>query len=101
VNGFKPAILDTLTAIVTKKPAFATLPLNVNSIVLKDLKDLQTATSAFEASLIALAPVSFPQLHSRTDTIFMRCPQADLKSQAQTISSQIDAAFVTAVAAYS
>jgi len=81
VKGFEPAILDALTAIVGKKAAFAALPINADGIVRADLKNLQTATSAFEAALIALAPT-------------------ELKDDAQAISSSIDAAFVDAVAAY-
>lgn len=58
VTAFEPTILDALKVIVTKKSSFKSLPIDVIPLVQKDLKDLQTATTAFEAALIKAAPVN-------------------------------------------
>ncbi|KAJ7152658.1 hydrophobic surface binding protein [Mycena crocata] len=82
VEGFEPTILDALTAIAAKQPAFAALPIGgIPALVLQDLQTLKTDTVAFSTALIASAP-------------------ADLKSEATTISNTISAAFDTAIAAY-
>ncbi|KAF7970485.1 hypothetical protein HWV62_45328 [Athelia sp. TMB] len=80
VKGFTPTIVDALTNIISKKPSFDAL-IVADSLVKQDLTSLNTATTAFENALLALAP-------------------ADLKSEASTLISQINAAFTKANAAY-
>lgn len=59
VQGFVPTILDALKEIVIKKPAFDGLPIGgVGALVKQDLISLNASTFAFEAALIAAAPVS-------------------------------------------
>ncbi|KAF8891481.1 hydrophobic surface binding protein A-domain-containing protein [Gymnopilus junonius] len=83
VQGFEPTILDALTAIVTKKPAFQALPIGgIPALVLQDLQNLNTSAFNFEAALIAAAP-------------------ADLVPTATSVKAAVDAAFATAIAAYS
>ncbi|KAJ7624910.1 hydrophobic surface binding protein [Roridomyces roridus] len=82
VQAVQPTILQALTAIATKKAAFAALPIaGIPALVLQDLQALNTSTVAFAASLIAAAP-------------------ADLKAKATAIESAIVSAFATAIAAY-
>ncbi|KAF5324335.1 hypothetical protein D9619_011311 [Psilocybe cf. subviscida] len=82
VTAIKPTILSALTGIVAKKAALTALPVGgIPALVKSDLASLNTATSAFEAALIAKAP-------------------ADLKSSASALQSSINAAFATAIAAY-
>lgn len=58
VEAFQPTIIDALKEIVIKKPIFDGLPLGgVSALVKQDLATLNTSTSAFEAALIAAAPV--------------------------------------------
>ncbi|KAK0485787.1 hydrophobic surface binding protein [Armillaria novae-zelandiae] len=83
VEGFEPNILDALTAIVEKRPAFQALPIGgIPALVLQDLQNLNTGTTAFENALIAKSP-------------------ADLLAQANDIKTSIGNAFTTAIAAYS
>ncbi|KDR66620.1 hypothetical protein GALMADRAFT_80725 [Galerina marginata CBS 339.88] len=83
VQAFEPGILDALKEIVIKKPAFQALPLGgIPALVKQDLINLNASTFAFEAALIASAP-------------------ADLIPTANSIKSTVDAAFATAIAAYS
>ncbi|KAJ6492998.1 hydrophobic surface binding protein [Mycena sanguinolenta] len=83
VKVIQPVIIDGLTRISTEKAAFAALPVaGIPALVLLDLQNLKTDTDAFGAALIAEAP-------------------ADLKPVATSILSAIDAAFATAIAAYS
>ncbi|KAJ7121565.1 hydrophobic surface binding protein [Mycena epipterygia] len=83
VEAIEPIILDALTDIVTKKPAFAALPIGgIPALILQDLKNLQTATVAFATALVANAP-------------------ADLVAEATTVEDNITAAFTPAIAAYS
>ncbi|KAJ4479340.1 hydrophobic surface binding protein [Lentinula aciculospora] len=82
VSGFEPAILDALTGIVAKKPAFDALPLGgLSALVASDLAILSADTKNFENALIANT-------------------QDDLLAQATPITSTIDAALATASAAY-
>ncbi|KAJ7169262.1 hydrophobic surface binding protein [Mycena crocata] len=82
VTAFEPKILDALKAIATKRAAFMALPVaGIPALVLQDLQTLRSDTGAFASALVASAP-------------------ADLKSQATSIQSTIDAAFATAIAAY-
>ncbi|KAF5337821.1 hypothetical protein D9758_015710 [Tetrapyrgos nigripes] len=82
VNGFEPTIIDALNAIITKKPAFDALPLGgVSALVKQDLAQLSAATAALETALINEAP-------------------ADLKAQATSIQTAVNAAFAKAQAAY-
>ncbi|KAJ3741468.1 hydrophobic surface binding protein [Lentinula detonsa] len=82
VEAFEPTILDALTGIVAKKPAFDALPLGgVSALVAEDLVTLSTNTKDFENALIADTP-------------------ANLLAQATPITSTIDAALATASAAY-
>lgn len=58
VQAFQPTIIDALKEIVIKKPIFDGLPLGgVSSLVKQDLGTLNSSTFAFEAALIAAAPV--------------------------------------------
>ncbi|KAJ7723491.1 hydrophobic surface binding protein [Mycena maculata] len=83
VEAIEPTILDALTDIVTKEPAFASLPIGgIPALILQDLENLQTATAAFAAALVSNAP-------------------ADLVSEASTLEDNINAAFTPAIAAYS
>lgn len=83
VEGFEPTILDALTAIVAKQPAFQALPIGgIPALVLQDLQNLNSGTTAFENALIAKSP-------------------ADLLAQANDIKTSIGNAFTTAIAAYS
>ncbi|KAJ3883909.1 hydrophobic surface binding protein [Lentinula edodes] len=81
VKGFELTILDALSAMVEKKPAFDALPLDVSPLISQDLTTLATNTKNFENGLIADTP-------------------ADLLAQATPITSAIDAALATASAAY-
>ncbi|KAF8189495.1 hydrophobic surface binding protein [Mycena galopus ATCC 62051] len=83
VEAFEPVILDALTDIVVKKPAFAALPIGgLPALILVDLQNLKTATVAFANGLITIAP-------------------ADLVAEATQLSANITAAFTPAIAAYS
>ncbi|THU93634.1 hydrophobic surface binding protein [Dendrothele bispora CBS 962.96] len=83
VQAIEPTILDALTAIAAKQPAFAALPIGgIPALVLQDLKNLDAGTTAFSNALIANAP-------------------ADLVPQATDIQTTIGNAFDTAIAAYS
>ncbi|KDR66630.1 hypothetical protein GALMADRAFT_80675 [Galerina marginata CBS 339.88] len=83
VKAFEPKVLDALKQLVIKKPAFQALPIGgIPALVKQDLISLNASTVAFEAALIASAP-------------------ADLIPTANSIKSTIDAAFATAIAAYS
>jgi len=83
VNTVSPIIQDALSKIVAKKPAFTALPIGgIPALILSDLKTLNNDTMAFEKALVAIAP-------------------ADLIPTANMIISQINAAFASAIAAYS
>ncbi|KAK0212851.1 hydrophobic surface binding protein [Desarmillaria ectypa] len=83
VEAFEPTILDALTAIVAKRPAFQALPIGgIPALVLQDLHNLNSGTTAFSNALIANSP-------------------ADLLDQANGIKSTIGNAFDTAIATYS
>ncbi|KAF8960436.1 hydrophobic surface binding protein [Flammula alnicola] len=83
VQAFEPTILDALTQIVVKKPAFTALPIGgIPALIKQDLINLNASTFAFEAALIANAP-------------------ADLVPTATSIKTTVDAAFASAIAAYS
>ncbi|KAJ7624236.1 hydrophobic surface binding protein [Mycena polygramma] len=83
VEAIEPTILDALTNIVVKKPAFVALPIGgLPALILQDLKNLKNATVAFAGGLIAIAP-------------------ADLVAEATEIQNNITAAFDPAIAAYS
>ena len=56
VKGFTPTIVNALTNIIAKKPSFVSLIVAV-SLVKQDLASLNSATTAFENALKALAPV--------------------------------------------
>ncbi|KAF7349321.1 Hydrophobic surface binding protein [Mycena sanguinolenta] len=80
VKAIEPTIIDGLEQLTAKESDIFRDP--PKEVVLSDLKNLQTATDAFAGALIAAAP-------------------ADLTAQATSIQSAIDAAFATAIAAYS
>ncbi|KAJ7488294.1 hydrophobic surface binding protein [Mycena latifolia] len=83
VEAIEPIILDALTDIVVKKPAFAALPIGgLPALILQDLQNLKVATSAFASALVANAP-------------------ADLVAEATTVETTITSAFDPAIAAYS
>ncbi|KAK7463025.1 hypothetical protein VKT23_007607 [Stygiomarasmius scandens] len=83
VAAIEPTILDALSAIAEKQPAFAALPIGgIPALVLQDLQNLDAATTAFSNALIDNAP-------------------ADLVAQATDIQTTIGDAFDTAIAAYS
>ncbi|KAH8831853.1 hydrophobic surface binding protein, partial [Flagelloscypha sp. PMI_526] len=82
VAALKPTILDALTVIVQKKPAFDALPLGgISTIVKNDLGVLRTDVANFGTALIAIAP-------------------DDLKDSSTTLKNDIDAAFGVAITAY-
>ncbi|THH14456.1 hypothetical protein EW146_g5882 [Bondarzewia mesenterica] len=82
VQALEPNITSALQNIVEKKPAFEALPIGgIPALVEQDLQTLESDTSAFANALIANTP-------------------ADLLDQANSIKSDIDSAFATAVAAY-
>ncbi|KAF7349329.1 Hydrophobic surface binding protein [Mycena sanguinolenta] len=81
VEAIEPIIIDALTQIAGKKANFAAL-LVAPPVVLADLETLKTDTDELGAALISVAPT-------------------DLKPSATSIMSAIDAAFATAIAAYS
>ncbi|KAJ7676209.1 hydrophobic surface binding protein A-domain-containing protein [Mycena rosella] len=82
VEAIEPTILDALTDIVIKKPAFAALPIGgLPALILQDLTNLKASTVAFAAALVANAP-------------------ADLVTEATTVQGSITAAFDPAIAAY-
>ncbi|KAF5349121.1 hypothetical protein D9756_009496 [Leucocoprinus leucothites] len=83
ITSIEPVIENALSAIVTKKAAFDALPVGgIPALVAQDLSNLSASTSALENALISKAP-------------------ADLVSQANAVKGRIDAAFATAIAAYS
>ncbi|KAF5324156.1 hypothetical protein D9619_011308 [Psilocybe cf. subviscida] len=82
-NNLKPVIITALTDIVAKKSGFASLPIGGFPEVIKsDLTNLSAASQAFEAALIAKTP-------------------SILLASASALTSSINAAFATAIAAYS
>ncbi|KAJ6612514.1 hydrophobic surface binding protein [Mycena sp. CBHHK59/15] len=82
VEAIEPIILDALTNIVVKKPAFVALPIGgLPALILQDLKNLKTATVAFSAALIASAP-------------------ADLTAESTAVQTNITNAFDPAITAY-
>ncbi|KAJ7663635.1 hydrophobic surface binding protein [Mycena rosella] len=82
VEAFEPIILDALTQIAAKQPAFAALPIGgIPALILQDLQTLKTDTVAFANALIADLP-------------------ADLKAEATTLANNITNGFNTAIAAY-
>ncbi|KAF8960434.1 hydrophobic surface binding protein [Flammula alnicola] len=82
VEAIEPTIQDALTAIVTKKPAFVALPIGgIPALILQDLNNLKSNTSAFSNALISNAPAS-------------------LTTEATTLRDNILAAFDTAIAGY-
>ncbi|KAF5324333.1 hypothetical protein D9619_011317 [Psilocybe cf. subviscida] len=86
VNTLKPVIISALTDIVTKKPGFVALPVGgLPALIKSDLTNLQAATLAFENALIAKTPAS----------------PASLLVSATALTSSINAALATALAAYS
>ncbi|KAK7061392.1 hydrophobic surface binding protein [Favolaschia claudopus] len=83
VEAIEPTILDALTQIVVKKPAFQALPIGgLPALILQDLKNLKAATSSFANGLITIAP-------------------ADLVDEATQLAQDITNAFDPAIAAYS
>jgi len=80
VKTLEPVIIDSLTQITNKKTGIDRL--EVTCLALNDLKTLQSNAKALENALISAAP-------------------ADLVPQATSIASAIDAAFTSAIAAYS
>jgi len=80
VKALQPTIVTTLTDTVNKKAGFARVA--ATSIVLNDLQTLQSDTQALETAFLAATPT-------------------DLKPSASAIVSAINAAFASAVAAYS
>ncbi|KAJ7152048.1 hydrophobic surface binding protein [Mycena filopes] len=82
VEALEPTILDALTDIVVKKPAFVALPIGgLPALIHQDLINLKAATVAFAGVLISTAP-------------------ADLTDEATTLQNNIIAAFDPAIAAY-
>ncbi|KAF9041552.1 hydrophobic surface binding protein A-domain-containing protein [Panaeolus papilionaceus] len=83
VQTLEPTIINTLSDLVAKKATIAAIPINgLIALVLQDLKNLNTATTALEGALLKLAP-------------------ADLVPQSQTIVSAINNGLSSAIAAYS
>ncbi|KAJ3570981.1 hypothetical protein NP233_g4047 [Leucocoprinus birnbaumii] len=83
IQDLQTNIDSALTGIVAKKPAFDALPVGgVSALVAQDLNDLNTSNSALEDALIAATP-------------------PEVLDAAEQTRSEIDAAFATAIAAYS
>ncbi|ETW76169.1 hypothetical protein HETIRDRAFT_27192, partial [Heterobasidion irregulare TC 32-1] len=83
VQALEPNIITTLQNLIAKKSGFTSLPVGgVTTLVEQDLQTLANDTSAFADALIAKSP-------------------ADLVDQANTIKSDINAAFSSAISAYS
>ncbi|KAH9478054.1 hypothetical protein JR316_0010291 [Psilocybe cubensis] len=83
VQALEPIIIDTVTQIVNKKPAFQALPIGgIPALVKQDLINLNASTSKFEAALIGSAP-------------------SDLIPAATAIKTAVDAALASGIAAYS
>ncbi|KAF8189788.1 hydrophobic surface binding protein [Mycena galopus ATCC 62051] len=83
VAAIEPNIITALKDIASKASDFASLPIGgIPALVLSDLKTLKTDTDAFSGALIANAP-------------------AALVPEASSIQAAIDAAFTTAIAAFS
>ncbi|KAJ7259164.1 hydrophobic surface binding protein [Mycena haematopus] len=83
VEAIEPIILDALADIIVKKPAFAALPIGgLPTLILQDLKNLETATVDFSNDLITICP-------------------PDLGAEATQLSLNITTAFAPAIAAYS
>ncbi|KAJ8078076.1 hypothetical protein PM082_000282 [Marasmius tenuissimus] len=56
---FQPTLIDLLSKIVVKKPAFDALPVgNFPALMLQDLKNLNTHTTNFADALITKSPAS-------------------------------------------
>ncbi|TFK95610.1 hydrophobic surface binding protein [Pterulicium gracile] len=83
VLALEPLIIHSLQQIVVKKPIFVALPAGgIPAIVAQDLRDLGAATTRLEDALIAKTPAS-------------------QVAEATAVKTRVDAAFRTAVAAYS
>jgi hypothetical protein len=60
VQGIQPIIIDALNGIVSLKSEFDSCQgLDVSDLIVVDLQDLSSATSALETALIAAVPVRF------------------------------------------
>ncbi|KAJ6492989.1 hydrophobic surface binding protein [Mycena sanguinolenta] len=83
MKAIQPVMIDWLTRIATEEPAFAALPIGgIPALVLQDLQNLKADMDGLATALISTVP-------------------ADLKAEASTIQSELDAAFATAIAAFS
>ncbi|KAF8885357.1 hydrophobic surface binding protein A-domain-containing protein [Infundibulicybe gibba] len=79
VGGLETPITTALNDITGQKANIAALPIGgIPALVCQDLKNLQTATAAFAASLVAAAPT-------------------DLKTQATTLANTINGQLTTGV----
>lgn len=99
IQAFVPTIVDALTAIIAKKPSFDAL-IVADTLVSEDLVALNASTTAFEAALVAVAPVSILCCISRRRHITNENQQADLQSNASAIIATLNTAFASAIAAY-
>ncbi|KAJ7096649.1 hydrophobic surface binding protein [Mycena belliarum] len=82
VEAFVPTILDALSQIAAKQPAFAALPISgIPALILQDLQTLKTDTVNFADALIANAP-------------------ATLKIEATQLVNNIAAGFNSAIAVF-
>ncbi|PPQ68740.1 hypothetical protein CVT24_007567 [Panaeolus cyanescens] len=83
VKTLQPIIITTLNDLIAKKATIAAIPITgLEALVLQDLQSLNTATSAFETSLLASAP-------------------SDIKTAAAPVVSAINAALSSAITAFS
>ncbi|KAK7034596.1 hypothetical protein VNI00_012227 [Paramarasmius palmivorus] len=82
VQGFEPTIKSALDGIAAKKPAFDAMPIGgISKLAKQDLATLGNNTSAFAQQLVNSAPTN-------------------MKSTAQSIANDINAAFAKAQAVY-
>ncbi|KAF7334745.1 Hydrophobic surface binding protein [Mycena sanguinolenta] len=83
VLAIEPVIIDALTRIAAEEPEFAALPVaGIPALVLEDLETLKADIDEFVEAIMSTGP-------------------ADLAGQATSIRNAIDAAFATAIAAFS
>ncbi|KAF9041550.1 hydrophobic surface binding protein A-domain-containing protein [Panaeolus papilionaceus] len=83
VQTLEPIIIGALNDLVAKKATIAAIPINgLTALVLQDLKNLQTATTAFENALLGTAP-------------------SDIKTKAAPIVTAINSAFTSSIATFS
>jgi hypothetical protein len=101
VQGIQPIIINALNGIVGLKPEFDSCQgLDVSNILVVDLKDLSSATTALETALIAASPVCLTfdtVIEFKLNAIYSK---ADLQANATAIQTAINTALSSACTAY-